>query len=70
MISNDAIHVQVEEGGEDGNVKGIGTSETNDYLCAMHDVGVVLNLLLLHIHHHSQNKEHTYVAYGMDKHLV
>jgi hypothetical protein len=70
MISNDTIHVQVKEGGEDGNVEGIGTSETNDYLCAMHDVGVVLNLLLLRIHHHNQDKEHTYITYGMDMHLV
>jgi hypothetical protein len=38
MISNDAIHVQVEEGGEDSNVESIGTLEVNDYLCVVHDV--------------------------------
>jgi hypothetical protein len=27
MISNDAIHVQVEEGGKDVNVEGIGTQK-------------------------------------------
>jgi hypothetical protein len=36
MISNDAIYVQAK-GGEDGNVKGIGTLEVDDYLCVMHD---------------------------------
>ncbi len=38
MISNDAIHVQAEEGREDGNAKGIGTFEAYDCLCAVHDV--------------------------------
>jgi hypothetical protein len=38
MVSNDAIHVQAEEGKEDDNVKGISTLEAYDYLCAMHDV--------------------------------
>jgi hypothetical protein len=38
MISNDAIHVQVEEGGKDGNAEGIGTPEVDDCLYAMHDV--------------------------------
>jgi hypothetical protein len=38
MISNDAIHFQVEEGGKNGNVEGIGTLEADDCLCAMHDV--------------------------------
>jgi hypothetical protein len=38
MISNDAIHVQGEEGGKYVNVEGIGTLEANDYLCATHDV--------------------------------
>jgi hypothetical protein len=38
MISNDAIHVQVKKGGEDGNAKTINTLKADDYLCAMHDV--------------------------------
>jgi hypothetical protein len=38
MISNDAIHVQVEEGGKDDNVESINTSKANDYLCVVHDV--------------------------------
>jgi len=38
MIYNDAIHVQVEEGGEDDNAKGIGTLEANDCMCEVHDV--------------------------------
>jgi hypothetical protein len=38
LISNDAIHVQVEGGWEDSNAKGIDTLETNDYMCAVHDV--------------------------------
>jgi hypothetical protein len=38
MISNDAIHVQAEEGGEDDNVEGIGTLKVDDCLCAVHDV--------------------------------
>jgi hypothetical protein len=33
LISNDVIHVQVEGGGKDNNVEGIGTLEVNDYLC-------------------------------------
>jgi hypothetical protein len=37
MISNDAIHVQVEEK-INGNVDDIGTLETNDCLCAVHNV--------------------------------
>jgi hypothetical protein len=37
MIFNDAIHVKAE-GGEDDNVKGIGTLETNECLCVVHDV--------------------------------
>jgi hypothetical protein len=70
MTSNDAIHVQAKKGGEDGNVKSIGTLEANDYMCTMHDVGVVLNLFLLHICNHNQNKEHADATYGMDRHLV
>jgi hypothetical protein len=38
MISNDVIHVQAKEGREDGNAKGLGTPETYDYSCAVHDV--------------------------------
>jgi hypothetical protein len=38
MISNDAIHVQVEERSKDGNVKSIDTSEVDDCLCVVHDV--------------------------------
>jgi hypothetical protein len=37
-IYNDAIHVQAEEGREDGNVKGIDTPKIDDYLCVVHDV--------------------------------
>jgi hypothetical protein len=38
LISNDAILVQVKEGKENNNVKGIGTLEADDYMCAAHDV--------------------------------
>jgi hypothetical protein len=38
LIFNDAIHVQVEGGGEDSNVEGINTLKVNDYLCVVHDV--------------------------------
>ncbi len=38
FIFNDAIHVQVEGGGEDSNVEGIDTPEVNDYMCVVHDV--------------------------------
>jgi hypothetical protein len=38
MISNDAIHVQAEKGGEDSNAKGIDTSKVDDCLCVVHDV--------------------------------
>jgi len=38
IIFNDAIHVQVEGGGEDSNVGGINTLKANDYLCVVHDV--------------------------------
>ncbi len=37
MIFNDAIHVQVEEGKQNGNVEGIDTSKADDYMCVMHD---------------------------------
>ncbi len=37
MISNDAIHVQVEEGKKNGNVEGIDTSKADDCMCVMHD---------------------------------
>jgi hypothetical protein len=45
MISNDAIHVQVEEGGEDNNVEGIGIPKINDCLFMV--------LFLLHISDHN-----------------
>jgi len=32
--------------------------------------GVMLNLLLLHLSDHNQDKEHVNDAYGMDRHLV
>jgi hypothetical protein len=35
MIFNDAIHVQVEEKGEDGNVESINTFDANDYMCVI-----------------------------------
>jgi len=38
LISNDAIHVQIEGGGEDNTTKGIDTLEANDYMCVVHDV--------------------------------
>ncbi len=44
---------KLKEGGEDGNVEGIGTPEADDYLCAMHDVNAVLKLLLLCIRDHN-----------------
>jgi hypothetical protein len=66
MIPNDIIHVEAE-GGKDSNVKNINTLETNDYMCAMRDV---LNLLLLHISDHNQDKEHTNTTNGMDGPMV
>jgi hypothetical protein len=38
MISNDAIHVQAEKGGENSNAKSIDTLEVDDSLYAVHDV--------------------------------
>jgi hypothetical protein len=38
MIYNNAIHVQVEEGRENGNVEAISTPEVDDYLYEVHDV--------------------------------
>jgi hypothetical protein len=38
MGSNDAIHVQVKEGRENGNVESIGTPQINHCLCVVHDV--------------------------------
>jgi hypothetical protein len=38
MISNDAIHVQAEKGGENSNAKNIDTLEVDDSLYAVHDV--------------------------------
>jgi hypothetical protein len=38
MIFNDAIHVQVEEGREDGNAKGIDIPKANDCLSMVHNV--------------------------------
>jgi len=38
MISNDAIHVQVEKGGKDNNVKDINTPKVYDCMCVVHDV--------------------------------
>jgi hypothetical protein len=37
MISNDAIHVQVEEGREDDNAEDINTTKVDDCMCEMHD---------------------------------
>jgi hypothetical protein len=36
--------------------------------CMMH--GDMLNLLLLHVSDHNQNKEHVDVTYGMDRPLM
>ncbi len=47
MKSNDAIHVQVNEGREDSNAKGINTLEVNDYLCALHDVWWCVELAIV-----------------------
>jgi len=38
LISNDAIHVQIERGGEDSNAEGIGILKANDYMWVVHDV--------------------------------
>jgi hypothetical protein len=38
MLSNDVIHIQAEERGEDSNVESIDTPKTDDYLCVRHDV--------------------------------
>ncbi len=46
MISNDAIHVQVE-GREDGNVKGIDTPKVDNSLCSVHDVWWRVKTILL-----------------------
>jgi hypothetical protein len=70
MIFNDAIHVQVKKGRENNNVENISISKAIDCLCVVHDVSGVLNLLLLCINDHNQDKEYTDVAFGMDGHLV
>jgi len=54
-ISNDVIHVQAK-GGKYNNVKGINTLEIDDCMCVVHDV---LNLFLLHINNHNQDKGYT-----------
>jgi hypothetical protein len=69
MISNDVIHVRVE-GGKESNAESIGTPKADDYMCAVHDVGVMLNMFLLCKRDHNQDKEHTNATYGMDRHLV
>jgi hypothetical protein len=38
MICNDVIHVQIEGGGEDGNVEDNDISEINDCMFVVHDV--------------------------------
>jgi len=38
IISNDAIHVQVEKRRENAIVEGIDTPKANDYMCVVHDV--------------------------------
>jgi hypothetical protein len=70
MIFNDAIQVQAKEGRKYGNAKGIRTPKTNDYLCAMQMSDDMLNLLLLRINNHNQDKEHTYIVDGIDGPLV
>jgi hypothetical protein len=62
MLFNDVIHVQAK-GGKYNNVEGISTLEVDDYMCVVHDV---LNLLLLHIGNHNQDKEHRDTIDGMD----
>jgi hypothetical protein len=36
-----------KEGGKEGNVESIGALKADDYLCAMRDVGVMLNVATL-----------------------
>lgn len=38
MLSNDVIHIQAEERGENSNVESINTLKADDCPCAMHDV--------------------------------
>jgi hypothetical protein len=38
MTHNDAIHIQVEKGGEDGKVQSINTLKAHDSLYVVHDV--------------------------------
>jgi hypothetical protein len=38
MRSNDAIHVQVEEGRKNVNAESIGTLKVDDCMCVVHDV--------------------------------
>ncbi len=56
--------------GKYDNVEGINTLKVDDYMCVMHDVGVMLNLFLLLIRDHNQDKEHVDATYGMDRNLV
>jgi hypothetical protein len=70
FISNDAIHVQVEGGGEESNAKCIGTLETNDYLCAVHDVCWCAKTCSCYVYNHNKDKEHANTIDGMGRPLV
>jgi hypothetical protein len=70
MISNDAIHIQAEGGGEHGNVESIGFWKLMTTYVGCMMSSDMLNMFLLHINGHNQNKEHTNVANGMDGPLV
>jgi hypothetical protein len=70
MIFNDVIHVQAKKGWKNGNAKNIHTPKANDYLCAGQMSNHMLNLLLLRINNHNQNKEHTDIIDGMDGPLM
>jgi len=69
MISNEAIHVQVKRG-KDGNVEGINTLKLMIACVRCMMFGDVLNLFLLHISNHNQDKEHVDVVDGINGPLV
>ncbi len=56
MISNEAIHIQVKRG-EDSNVEGTSTLTLMIACVRCMMFGDVLNLFLLHISDHNQDKE-------------
>jgi len=70
MISNDAIHVQAEKGGENSNAKSIDTLEVDDSLYAVHDVWWCVKPILVMYKQPQLGQGHADATYGMDRPLV